>query len=1100
MMGGCFKAQQKLNLVVMRFLLCLFLLPVVLLSQNEYNQWRFGYRAGISFNGAVPQVINGAAINTAEAAASVADCDGNLLFYTDGATVYNALDNIMDNGFDLFGESSIYPSNQGALIVKRPNSSGIYYIFTSSDLFGINYSVVNMAAQNGLGSVIAKNIRLDGRPSHKLAVTYHQNNEDIWVLTHFEQSNVFKAFLVTQTGVATTSVESATGPIHTDAHGDLKFNQQGTKVGAVVQDQDLISLADFNNATGRVSNSLGLIGDIASPHGCEFSPDGSMFYVTAWGTVNGGVFQFQVNNASNSNTLRSGIEIGGGFKPAGSPQLAPDGRIYIASDGGLGLVQRALSAINFPNERGVASGFQRNRILLGSGASSWMLPNITLTSNVIDLPKSILGSNFCLSNTTQFSLSNYSSVIDLLWDFGIGENDPNNFSFQREPTIVFPRDGNYTVRLTINKICGSETLSFPVTISSGPETELDSVQICPSTDFTIDNPPVSGVNYVWSPSLALNSSSISNPIIQPNLLAGDTSLYFLSTTDEEGCVFNDTLKVIRTPKFIIDTTSYLCPGFDETLTVPSLAQSGIWNGGALVDFVGLSVTVNPLTTTNYIVEITDTNSCVQVDTFTVTVSSEVPVEAGERDTICIGDSLLIGNDVSPFGTSFQWTDANLVANPNQAVTLAYPVQDGWLFLTASSDTCFSTDSVFIAVNELPIVIIEPSDTNVCFDDTINFTAAGAIDYSWYQNTTVTSFVQSTFEYVTDTTTLIWVEGTDANGCINSDSSIITVLPLPVIEISKDTGICIGKPVNMFVSGGGDYQWLNSEIINSSDSVLTLTPNQSTVYSVIVKGVNSCYNVDSVAVTVNNLPIIKTTPDTLICELTSPIITASGGVDYVWTVVGGDTLAETARTVISPVVPTNYRVVVKDINGCVDSADVSVTLNENPIASFTQIITPICEGFEVQFSDSSSLADSYLWTFGDGTTSNSPSPLHVYDYGEQLNTVLTVGNNNICFDTASISFNWGEIGDVITVFVPNIITPNSDGSNDCFNVTVPEEFEACTNFEIYNRWGMKVYSSTEFQQDFCGLNAYNNQELSAGTYFYVITVGDHIVNGFVAITR
>ena len=79
-----------------------------------------------------------------------------MLFYTDGQDVWAKNNNRMQNGYDLRGVGAAYPSSQGTLIVKRPQSSSIYYIFTSSDIFGVNYSIVNMAANGGLGAVIQK--------------------------------------------------------------------------------------------------------------------------------------------------------------------------------------------------------------------------------------------------------------------------------------------------------------------------------------------------------------------------------------------------------------------------------------------------------------------------------------------------------------------------------------------------------------------------------------------------------------------------------------------------------------------------------------------------------------------------------------------------------------------------------------------------------------------------------------------------------------------------------------------------------------------------------------------------------------------------------
>ena len=116
------------------------------MAQKEYDQWRFGYGAGIDFTTGNPTLVSGNSIFSQESAASVADCFGKLLFYTDGETVWSKNDGIMDGGTGLNAVSGSYPSTQGCLIVKRPNSSSIYYLFTASDIYGVNYSVVNTAS------------------------------------------------------------------------------------------------------------------------------------------------------------------------------------------------------------------------------------------------------------------------------------------------------------------------------------------------------------------------------------------------------------------------------------------------------------------------------------------------------------------------------------------------------------------------------------------------------------------------------------------------------------------------------------------------------------------------------------------------------------------------------------------------------------------------------------------------------------------------------------------------------------------------------------------------------------------------------------------
>ena len=110
-------------------------------AQNEGNIWYFGENAGLDFNSGFPIALTDGQLNTNEGCASISDNNGDLLFYTDGMTVYNKNHIIMPNGFGLLGNTS---STQSGIIIKKPTSNTIYYLFTadgtSGNSGGLNYS------------------------------------------------------------------------------------------------------------------------------------------------------------------------------------------------------------------------------------------------------------------------------------------------------------------------------------------------------------------------------------------------------------------------------------------------------------------------------------------------------------------------------------------------------------------------------------------------------------------------------------------------------------------------------------------------------------------------------------------------------------------------------------------------------------------------------------------------------------------------------------------------------------------------------------------------------------------------------------------------
>ncbi|MDT0294481.1 hypothetical protein ACFQ3R_11955 [Mesonia ostreae] len=141
----------------------------------------------------------------------------------------------MLNGTGLNGDSS---TTQAAVIVPKPESNSIYYIFTADNVGGpdgLQYSEVDMDLDGGLGGITSvKNVLLQTPISEKLTAVKNVNANSFWVMTHAMKQNKFYAFKVTAQGVATTPVTSNVGPIFTGSDdnyggGYMKFSPNGKK-------------------------------------------------------------------------------------------------------------------------------------------------------------------------------------------------------------------------------------------------------------------------------------------------------------------------------------------------------------------------------------------------------------------------------------------------------------------------------------------------------------------------------------------------------------------------------------------------------------------------------------------------------------------------------------------------------------------------------------------------------------------------------------------------------------------------------------------------------------------------------------------------------
>ena len=161
-------------------------------GQGEKNNWYFGKGAGIVFTDGTPTATS-SRLFTEEGSASLSDKDGNLLLYTNGITVWNRNHKVMPNGNGLMGGKS---STQSALILPKPGSESIYYIFTTdiqAQSNGLRYSVVDMSKDNGNGDIVTRNNFMIAPATEKLTAVRHSNGRDWWVLAHRWNSKGYKS-------------------------------------------------------------------------------------------------------------------------------------------------------------------------------------------------------------------------------------------------------------------------------------------------------------------------------------------------------------------------------------------------------------------------------------------------------------------------------------------------------------------------------------------------------------------------------------------------------------------------------------------------------------------------------------------------------------------------------------------------------------------------------------------------------------------------------------------------------------------------------------------------------------------------------------------
>jgi len=512
--------------------LSLLLLALSLLSasishaQNQNNFWVYGYQAGINFNTNPPSYEGGFAIQASEGAASVADpTTGELLFYTDGVTVWDASNNPMPNGTGLLGSSSLeLSSTTAAVICEKPGSPNQYYLITVDEQFssgGVRYNVVDMALNGGLGDIVAgqKNIPIFATTSEKLCIVPNAQGNGFWLLTHDLPGDTFFAFSITTAGINTTPVVSTLGGTHGNGAGFMKGSPQFDRIAVAnifFQDAEVF---DFNNSTGQLSNpiilSLPTVGAAGGAYGIEFSCSGNLLYVTDGSNL----FQYDLTLGNAAAIMAGAYSVLTNSFSCYGLQLGPDRKIYVSNG--------ALDVINNPDVAGEGCDYQAGAIPGQQSGGGWGLPQWVF--RVGDTP---LACAACEPETSQLTVNTCGS-------YTLPDGSQTSTS------------GVYSFTLQNEGGCDS-TVTLTLNINSAPQISVNQSTIgCGSqVGFSISatgNGPFQ---------FEIQSENLSNTNGNFTLGFGDFELLVM---DSEGCTTTATLS---------NSTSASCPAdFDQDLVV-----------------------------------------------------------------------------------------------------------------------------------------------------------------------------------------------------------------------------------------------------------------------------------------------------------------------------------------------------------------------------------------------------------------------------------------------------------------------------------------------------------------------------------------------------
>jgi len=306
-------------------------------------------------------------------------------------------------------------------------------------------------------------------------------------------------------------------------------------------------------------------------------------------------------------------------------------------------------------------------------------------------------------------------------------------------------------------------------------------------------------------------------------------------------------------------------------------------------------------------------------------------------------------------------------------------------------------------------------------------------------------------------------------------------------VSNDTTICLGTSVVLSAHGANSYLWSPATGLSSvTDSVVTATPNDTTIYIVTGTFPNGCSVSFPVAVNIIGNPTIIVSNDTTICNGDSIGLYAFGGNSYEWSPTNSLSNYQVSNPYAHPSVTTTYTVT-GTIAPC--SASNSVTVSIMDINDHVCSDTTICLG-EQAFLHAAG-GTNYFWIPSDGLNSQSiPSPIAAPNSTTMYFVTISDGG---CKKVDSVNVS---VFDCLLV-IPNVFTPNGDGTNDFFNINYLgyENY----NLLVFNRWGVRLFESNDKNILWNG-KAPDGRYASDGEYFYILNIGEKSYHGIVTLLR
>lgn len=1010
-------------------------------ANKHYNNWTFGMGAWIYFENANsdPTFVEECAIRQPEGSATYSDKDGNLLFYSDGMTVWNRNHTPITNGTNLIGSPSSF---QACYIFPVTGQTNKLYIITIGSTERSNeniyFSIIDYSNGYDNAEITNKNTLITNYNGERAAVIKKPNEDDkYWMILDNVQKPSYLIYSIDEKGIVLNSQYS--GDLNKrDNHGGIKISKNANMIVSVDSDASFFEICRFDPFDGviyenNVINSS-LLGTTVFSE--EFSPNNKYLYVVS-NEVKGGqpitimnqfdIIDFYKNKSVTlNNIVREPFVWKIGSKEA--IQIGPNNKLYIASPS-----TNYISSIEKPNLEYPACEYIKESVDLEDTEARNGLPSI-LVDPVIDYV--FVDTLLCIDQ-----------------EFLINFNTNNN-SFWTTP------DGNTIIggRIFIESIAESDSgyyhyyddnqeLKYILKIKLTNNDKTDFIDLSPSNYICKgDYATAIAKDYVKE----ITWKDINKNTRQRDFY--EKGVYRYEVVLDNGCVFEDSVVINYksiSPNIKIDGKN--CNNNFRILKTYNRYKSFLWSNGETTDSIVVSQSGE------YWVKVESNEGCIGYDTV------NVEIDTTKKQFDLIPDSLMFCFNESMQHIIEDTKDMNdfFWSNNQKGIKVDFD-STGYYYLVAIDENgCSYFDTIFVDQSDKFEIYFLTLETKMCLDDSayVELEEIPNVVFEWYDggNELKRYFNKIGSYSLTAIDTL--------NGCRLDTVINLSYYPNVISKIDYDAGSekCESEPKlleSRYKNPNYKYIWNN---VDGTDSYLAEESGRYTL--IVLDTITGCSDTSFIEIEISD-PIQASILGSDICYGGSTVLLADPNntdYEYIWST-GENTSSITVTN------SSEYFVIVSN-GDCIDTAYFNVEYLENPNV---EIIgeSMICKNESATLSSNFNF-NSYLWSTGDTTKTidiNSPGTYKLTvtnEFGCIDSTEFVVKEYAIDYELSSKHIDFGKtyLDDSMqeSLIIKNLSQFNIRLSNEEYgNIEIGSNDEIELNIDFYATTLGEYLDTLEFE--------------------------------------